>query len=492
MKKSIRVLFIEDSSGDTELVLSELRQGGFEPDYCRVQTAESFKTALDEQNWQIILCALSMPEFDGLTALNMANEKGLDIPFILISEMTEENIAVKALRLGACDYLTKNTLQRLVPRIERELEKAEIREKQKLFERTLKKSEQRLRKVQQIAKLGNWEVDYVNKEIDWSEELNNVLFGETKIKFDGKYQSFLNLIHPEDRDEFDRKYRYCKDNNLFFEFAFRLIPNTDQVKYFHAQCEHIYNDNGEIMRSVGILQDITRNVMSKIKIRQSLNEKKVLLAEIHHRVKNNMAIISSLLQLGLTDHENEKTKNLILGSVLRIKTMTLIHDKLYSYSDFAKISISTFVFELISIIESHFESKKNINLKTNTDEAKLNINQAIPLALILNELVTNAYKHAFPQTEWGEIEINIFVESNELFLNVNDNGVGFPPDFDAEKSQSLGLTMVNLLTEQLGGVLVVEQKEGTRFSLQFEIKDEVKGASGNIFPTMESTIALSD
>lgn len=204
-----------------------------------------------------------------------------------------------------------------------------------------------------------------------------------------------------------------------------------------------------------------------------------------------MAIISSLLQLGLSDDENEKTQNLILGSVLRIKTMTLIHDKLYSCSDFAKISIRSFIYELITIIENHFKAKKDIRLITNIDDALLNINQAIPLALILNELITNAFKHAFSKNETGKIEINIHVTGDHLLLDISDNGSGFPDDFDFTKTPSLGLTMVNLLAEQLEGILVLDHKNGTHFSFEFDIKNELKGAGGNFFPSMNETVTFN-
>ncbi len=482
MKKPIRVLIIEDSDDDMELVLTELRQGGFEPDYRRVEFPEAFQNALEEENWQLILCEYSMPEFDGLTALRIVKKEKPEIPFFLISDHIEEEIAIEAMKAGVNDFIFKDKLHRLIPAIEREFREAEIRKMHHQSEIAIKKSEQRLRKAQQIAKLGHWEFDHLQNKIEWSKEVYKI-FNIDRKNFDGSYSSFLDLIHPEDRQSFDTDYKRSLDNNESFELTFRLVPKENCIKYVHAQCENIFSENGALLRSVGVLQDVTRSVQAQIKIHQSLAEKQVLLAEVHHRVKNNMAIISGLLQLGLSDNENEKTKNLIQSSVLRIKTMMLIHEKLYSSADFSKISFKSYTQELLSIIETHYKSDRNIELTYKISDVELNINQAIPVALILNELVTNAYKHAFTHTGRGEIEVCLYMKENRLFLAVNDNGIGLPENFNLDESQFLGLTMVHMLAEQLKGDLAIDHKNGTHVSFQFEVKDKLKGAGGNFFPS---------
>ncbi|HEY9600256.1 MAG TPA: sensor histidine kinase, partial [Allocoleopsis sp.] len=194
-----------------------------------------------------------------------------------------------------------------------------------------------------------------------------------------------------------------------------------------------------------------------------------LLKEIHHRVKNNLQIVSSLLQM-----QARRTQDLMASLVLqdsqnRIKSIALVHEKLYRSDDLANINFAQYIPDLTShLFDSYQVSSDLVTLHTNIDGIFLEIDRAIPCGLIINELVSNSLKYAFPKKCQGEIWVEFHVNSGDtLTLVVRDNGIGIPESFDIETSTSLGLTLVQGLTEQLEGTLEVDCSQGTKFKITF-------------------------
>ncbi len=202
----------------------------------------------------------------------------------------------------------------------------------------------------------------------------------------------------------------------------------------------------------------------------ALHEKEVLLAEIHHRVKNNLAVISGLLGLQSGYVEDEKAKKLFEESRNRIHTMALIHEKLYKHESLAKIEFGLYIHDLIDHIErSHNLIGTRILFSVLCTDVFLDIKTAVPCGLILNELVTNACKHAFTGKSEGKIKIECIKTDNRVLLQVTDNGIGFNAEEKVPKSKTLGLTLINGLVEQLNGKLSIHTEGGTRYSIVFEL-----------------------
>lgn len=222
-------------------------------------------------------------------------------------------------------------------------------------------------------------------------------------------------------------------------------------------------------------REITERKCVEEKLNLSLKEKEVLLKEIHHRVKNNMQIISSLLRLQSWHVKNKKMQEMYKASQNRIRSMALIHEKLYQSEDLARIDFSDYVRSLTRNLFSVYRvGMEDIDIKLDLDELHLDVNTAIPLGLIVNELVSNSLKHAFPEERAGRKEgkICLSLSSNgkgEVRLIVSDNGVGLPKDFDFRQTESLGLQLVNDLVEQLDGSLQVQRKRGTAFKITFHV-----------------------
>lgn len=217
-------------------------------------------------------------------------------------------------------------------------------------------------------------------------------------------------------------------------------------------------------------RDITECKQIEAQIKASLQEKEVLLKEIHHRVKNNFQVVSSLLNLQSEYIQDKQDREIFKASQNRIESMALIHEKLYQSKNLAQIEFAEYIQELVDSLLSSYEGNLNtIALKINIDKVCLGIDAAIPCGLIINELVLNSFKHAFPAGKSGEIRIDFQVENeNKYTLTISDNGIGFPPDLDFRNTESLGLQLVNALTNQLGGTIELNGSVGAEFKLTFE------------------------
>nr|WP_319372872.1 PAS domain S-box protein [uncultured Methanobacterium sp.] len=217
-----------------------------------------------------------------------------------------------------------------------------------------------------------------------------------------------------------------------------------------------------------VFEDITSRKKAEEKIKKSLEEKEVLLREIHHRVKNNMQILSSLLNLQIQYEDSDETIGVLKDSQGRVKSMAMIHEKLYQSSNFSNINFKEYLERLISGIFYSYEiTTGNIRSEIDIEDVNLSIDTAIPLGLIINELVTNSVKHAFPQGE-GTISIKLKSLPEQMELIVADDGTGLPENIDIQTPKTLGLQLVKSLIEQLDGNIRVDNCNGTEFRITFK------------------------
>ncbi len=218
-----------------------------------------------------------------------------------------------------------------------------------------------------------------------------------------------------------------------------------------------------------IYRDITDRIRMEEKLKASLQEKEVLLREIHHRVKNNMQIMASLLRLQSSQLKDKHLHEFFNVCQNRIKSMALIHESLYRSTDLARIDFSGYIKKLIiHLLAMYRAGTENVKLTTEVDDIYLDINRAIPCGLIVNELVSNALKYAFPDNMRGEIEVKMYSDKNDKYgLIISDNGMGFPENVDFRHTQTLGLQLVTDLVKQLNGKIKLEKGKGTTFKIEF-------------------------
>lgn len=205
-----------------------------------------------------------------------------------------------------------------------------------------------------------------------------------------------------------------------------------------------------------------------LQVNQLLKDKEMLIKEIHHRVKNNLTVISSLLSLQSRYIKDESDKDLFKESENRAKSMALIHERLYRSEDVKSIDFSDYITSLArDLFDTYVTSKDKIQLKLDVENIMVDVDNTVPLGLIINELVTNCLKYAFPSNRVGTINISFHKIDSEYVLEVSDDGIGLPEDFDMDKSDSLGMRLISGLTAQLDGEMEMFNGSGTTFRIRF-------------------------
>jgi two-component sensor histidine kinase len=222
----------------------------------------------------------------------------------------------------------------------------------------------------------------------------------------------------------------------------------------------------------GIFRDVTERKRMEEELRQSLQEKETLVKEVHHRVKNNLAVVSSLLRLQSRQLEDEQAQGMISDSGNRVQSLSMLHEKLCRSEDVKSVAIGEYVRDLAQHLFRAFgKDGGKVRLAVDTEGLALDVDLAIPCGLIVNELVTNALKHAFPDGRSGEVRVGFRRNGERGYeLNVRDDGTGMAPEVDPWTAGTLGMQIVTQLAAQLDAELEVEREGGTGFTIRFEEK----------------------
>ena len=307
----------------------------------------------------------------------------------------------------------------------------------------------------------------VKGRIVYANKMCKEIMGYTKDEFYSPDFKFMSLIAPE--------YRVQQEKNLSAHFRGKdVTPSTFAILTKKGgKIEAILNTKlirfkGE-NAILGIITDITRIKRMERKIRKSLGEKEILLKEIHHRVKNNLQIIYSLLNLQARHLHDERSRDLFDQTKNRVKTMALIHENLYRSENLMFVDFGKYAHVLATHLLRSY-GKSTVELQIEIEKVSLDIERAIHCALIINELVTNAIKHAFSNGEKNKILIVFRTDDAQYVLSVEDNGKGPPNDLDYMKTESLGLQLVCALTKQLHGNISLDKNHGTKFTIAFRKK----------------------
>ncbi len=324
--------------------------------------------------------------------------------------------------------------------------------------------------AESLADIGTWIVDHQDDKLFWSDQTYRIL-GYNLEEDDPSLEACFNRIHPEDQPRVRQEFNKSLENKHSLEVTYRLHLPNGQIKYVEAQASHFYNDKGEPLSTVGTSQDITDRERDKQRLENSLEENRTLLGEIHHRVKNNLAVVAGLLQLQWLQKDEPELINTLKKSASRIKAVAGIHQQLYESDDYLDVSLGHNVTRLASDIINMMEPDVEIELVTDCDMIYLNMDQTLPCTLIANEVVTNSIKHAFEGRKQGTITINLATSDNLIRLEISDNGVGLPDDFNSREG-SLGMNLIQTLSNQLDADYNFSSSEqGTTFSIQFQKKE---------------------
>lgn len=336
---------------------------------------------------------------------------------------------------------------------------------QKKAQEKLRKSEELFRKLFLKAPGAMVMIDPENRVQKVNKSFEE-LFGYTEEELLGKDIDEI-IVGQEDDQIVPRMPDRGFQEDKFYTDIIRYTKEGEKLNLLLGAIS-VYLDE-EPIAGFGIYVDLTEQKKYQRKLQQSLEEKQVLLEEIHHRVKNNLAIISGMLQLQAFETENEQIKNALNDGQQRIQSISIVHELLYQSEEFINISFEEYIAKLIKTIKNTLSfDHRHINVEIDTTDVLLDINQAIPSAILINELVTNAYKHAFKGKNSGTIEILLKEKEGQISIIVRDDGVGLPQGFSVEDQSSVGMNLIQTLTKQLEGHLEYKSVNGAEFCIRFE------------------------
>ncbi|MGB9938297.1 PAS domain S-box protein [Methanosarcina sp.] len=380
--------------------------------------------------------------------------------FAAARDITERKKAEEAVKK------THDNLEKLVKERTAELEKA--------YE-SLKESETGLAEAQKMAHIGNWNWNIATDKAHWSDELYRI-FGLNPQEIVPDQKELFKYIHPDDLERVDKIFKEgLKGKQTAIDI--RIILANGEERTIHVQTETIFDEDNIPIQVKGITQDITERIKSE-KALEKID--KIRIKEIHHRIKNNLQVISSLLDLQAERFQNKEVLEAFRESQNRITSMSLIHEELYKGEGNDTLDFSVYLQKLAeSLFQTYSLKSKNVCLLMNLEKNTLfDMDVAVPLGIIVNELVSNSLKHAFTEKEEGEVRIRLCREKKSyemhksvFSLTISDNGKGMPESIKLESLESLGLQLVNILVDQLEGKIELRRTHGTEFRITFNVTE---------------------
>lgn len=337
----------------------------------------------------------------------------------------------------------------------------------KKAEEELKLSEERHRAIYDQAYIGIARIAKIGRFLLVNQRLCQML-GYTAEEL--YKQTFYDLILPNEVDESLKDWDSLLSGQLDnFSKEQTYIHKDGRQISANVTVSLVRDSKGSPNYFVAVFEDITERKSQEEQLKESLTEKEVLLKEVHHRVKNNMQVISSILNLQSSYIQDPSALQMLRESQDRIKSMSFIHESLYQSATLSRVNFAEYVTNLSkNLYYSYVRPEGGIELDFDLDEVYLNLDTSIPCGLIINELLSNAMKYAFNGLEQGKITVRLKDKQEKKELVISDDGVGLPPEFSVEDSDTLGLQLVHTLVSQVGGTLEVSIKKGTTFTLLFE------------------------
>jgi PAS domain S-box-containing protein len=466
----LKILFVEDVFEDAEIAIRELKKNGFDFNFIRVDTKDEFIDALKNFIPDIIISDYSMPLFDGMKALKISIEHNPLLPFIILTGSINEATAVSCMRAGATDYVIKENIVRLPFAVKDALENFKIRKEKMEAILMLRESETRYRSLTESAIDAIITTNSIGEILSWNNGAEKI-FSYTKEEMIGN--SITKIIPDRYREQHKKGMKHLMEGGQSYIMGkvievLGLQKNGKEIP-LELSLSSWETSSGKFF--TGIVRDITERKHSEKKILQSLREKETLIRELYHRTKNTMQVIRGMLVLQAKDYQgNFEVQKLVEITNDRIQAISLVHQMLYRSQDLSRISIKEYVEELSDLILQNYDvSPDKIKLDINIGDFNFLLDTAIPLGLILNELLTNSLNYAFPENTNGIIAISLEKkEFNKNVLFFSDNGIGVPDGFDFHDQKSLGLKLIFSIGEQqMMGHVTMENNNGVSCILEF-------------------------
>jgi PAS domain S-box-containing protein len=465
----IHLLLVEDNPGDARLVYEMLRNQL----HLKLEVADCLAACmmrLDQGGIDLVLLDLGLGDSQGLDTLTSVAHTHPAMPVVALTGLDDDALALRTVQAGGQDYLTKNTV---TPEILRRTIRHAFERKR--TETALRESEEKFRVMVETIPLAI----YLSVGIEQISEYLNPefikLFGYTQEDIP-TIEKWWPLAYPDEEYRREISEEWTQRVKRAIETQSPIEPMEVVVTCKDGSKKNIswgYVTMGDKNYACGL--DLTERKQAEEKVKKSLTEKEVLLKEVHHRVKNNLMTIIGLINMQEAKADNKMFNSLLLELEGRVRAMAMVHESLHKSADLAHVDLQNYIDILGAHICAQFGSDRELRFSVQAAGVDVGLDIAVPCGLILNELITNACKHAFPgnlpRAGKGNCEIAVTVKSEGgvATLSVADNGVGLPADLNLEKSETLGLRLVKMLSQQINGSIKVDRSVGTVFHLQFRV-----------------------
>ena len=511
------ILCVDDEEANFKLLEKLLIPRGY-----AVVSAASGKDALlqiKSQAIDLVLLDIIMPGMDGFEVCRQIKEdqKLRSIPVIMVTALTAKQDRIRGIEAGAEEFLSKPfDLAEVLARInillkmkgldderkraesQREAALQDLQKSHDELDNRVRERTAELAQTNEMLQVDITELKRVEEALLESEERYRALFDRSLElvyihDFEGHFidanEAALNLFgyKKEELRDLDIASLLSEDQLPFTRKTMQEIRETGFQKDLTECRLRLRNGNEVYVETKGsaiiskgtytgiqvLARNITERKQAEEKIKNSLAEKEVLLKEVHHRVKNNLMIIIGLIKMQETKAANEMFNPLMQELEGRIRAMALVHEGLYKSADLAHVNLQNYIEMMSTQIHAQFGVDRDIRFSVQAAGVDVDLDSAVPCGLILNELIANAFKHAFPDGRTGSgagnCEINVIVNQagGMIGLAVADNGVGLPADLDWEKSDTLGLRLIKMLSKQINGSIELDRSAGTVFRLKF-------------------------
>lgn len=339
----------------------------------------------------------------------------------------------------------------------------------KIAEKNLQQKHRDLVQSQEIANVGTWKWDHNTGSIEWSDMMYNIYGFDTKEP--PPPEKVREIIIPEDRHIYDKAMEGFAEGNIPKEITYSIRKKNGEIRNIVVQAEILTSPEGEKQGLMGVVQDVTEYVRKEKEIKNLLTEKDIILREVHHRIKNDMNTIRSLIVLQAEQSNNDEAKEILLKAENRITIMGNIYNALYRSTSFTSINIKNYLQDLILNLQKTNTLSQPVSISTDITSIDISPRDSFPIGIIINELVNNAFKYAFSGKTDGEIKIALQKkEESQLEIIVADNGIGIADEIINNKNFGFGLVLVDALAKQLMGKVVFQNDSGTTITASIYIR----------------------
>jgi PAS domain S-box-containing protein len=345
----------------------------------------------------------------------------------------------------------------------------DITENKKTME-ALCQSEDRFRRLAENARDMIYRMSLPEGNYEYVSPASTEIFGYSPEEFINKPLLIKKIIHSDWYDYFDEQWSLLMADKISPSFEFQIIHGkSGETRWLNQRNVLVQNNEGQTVAIEGIVTDVTERKKYEQEIKRQLQEKEIILKEVHHRIKNNFASVVSLLNLQYHSVTNPDAHSALQDAIGRVKSMWLLYEKLLQTDDYRETSIKQYLMNLIDEIMKIFPRESEIKIETQIDDFQLDPKRMVPIGIIVNELLTNIYKYAFTSSASGLINVKVTENQDNIILTICDNGKGLPEDFDIDDSGGFGLMLVKILCQQINGNFIIETYNGTRSTLKFSI-----------------------